>query len=176
MKTWRVLTDGEGGATEPLSAIEIAQHLWADRQPFLWAEPVDGGDGAFPQDVAEVRSILLADLPRVAHSYLKHSSQPEWVFCWVMELCQYHPNEAWPLVQALVEVSRDDTDLASVAAGPIELFLNDHGDRVIGRMELEAASSPAFRRALSGVWPSSITPAVWARVVKAAGDGPGLDG
>ena len=93
-----------------------------------------------------------------------------------MDICQNHPDEAWPLVQALVDASRDNNDLGFVAAGPIEDLLRHHGDHIIERIEAAASGRPAFRLALSGVWPSSIPPSVWDRVVRAVGDGPGLDG
>jgi hypothetical protein len=176
LKTWRVLVDGQGTATAPLSAVAIADRLWVTpEKEFLWAEPVGGGDGAFPQDVPEVRLRLLVDPERIAHAWLEHTVRPGWLFLWVMDLCLERPDEAWPVVLALVRAARGDLDLAGVAAGPIEQLLNYHGLRMIDEVEREAAQSSSFRRALSGVWSSEIPQPVWERICAARGPGPGLD-
>jgi hypothetical protein len=160
--TWRVLTDGHGGTTGPLSSAEIVEWLWAGGTDCLWAEPVDGGEAASPQDLLEVRKLLLAEPERLASAFLRHS--PEWVFLWVLERAQQHPDEALPLVTALVRIARGDEDLAHVAIGPIGELLVHHGHAVIDRFEEMAAVDDRFRRALTGVGPTDIDKDVWRRV------------
>lgn len=165
---WRLLTDPHDAIVEPLTAAEIVERLWAGRDKLRWAEAVDGGAGAFPQDVPSVRAILLRDRPRIARSWLQHEYRPEWVFGWVHGLVQHDPSQAWPLLVALVAGARDDEELAGVAAGPIEDFLKYHGPDVIAKVEAEAKANPAWRRALSLVWRSTIDADVWRRVVVVA--------
>jgi hypothetical protein len=175
-KTWRILID-EGTPTEPLGADEIARRVWSGGYELLWAEPVHPGEPAFAPEVPEVRALLFADAEGIARAALKHpdADDAEWMYVWVVEMLQEHPDEAWPVLQALVAVARDDRELAVVAAGPIEEVLVAHGPLVIARVETQAAQDPKFRRALSGVWRSEIAEAVWVRVSSARGDEPGLD-
>ena len=121
VKTWRVLIDGDGGATEPLRAEQIADRLWAGSSNLLWAEPLQPGDANFPEDLPEVRRLLLADPNRVARVWLRHPGADglDWMFVWVMETLRRHPDETWPLLVALVEAVRGDDDLGLVAAGPL---------------------------------------------------------
>lgn len=177
-KTWRILLDGGGSATEPLRAEEIAARVWSGGYELPWAEPMQAGEPAFPPEVPEVRALILAEPERVARAALRHpdADAADWMYVWVVEMLQQHPDAAWPVVLALVAVARDDGDLAVVAAGPIEELLVAHGPRVIERVEAQAARDPRFRRALSGVWRSEIEETVWARVLSARGNEPGLDG
>ncbi len=174
MKTWRVLTDGSGGSKEAQSAGDIVDWLWTGGGNCLWAEPDDGGPGAFPQDVPEVRDLLLSEPTRVARSFLGKSHV--WVFEWVMELAQKRPTEALPVVKALVDVAVGDEELAYVAAGPIEDLLAYHGPAVIDTVEHIAREDTRFRRALTGVWRSDIQEEVWNRMRVIVGEGLGLDG
>jgi hypothetical protein len=177
-KTWRVLLDGKGAATPPLRADEIASRLWSGGYELLWAEPSQPGDPAFPAEVPEVRAILFSEPVRVARAALRHpnADAAEWMFLWVVEMLQEYPDEAWPVLLSLIDVARDDKELALVAAGPLEELLVAHGLHVIDRVEEQAARNGRFRRALSGVWRREIGDEVWGRVVKARGTEPGLDG
>jgi hypothetical protein len=171
---WRVVTDGDASGSEALTADMLAARLWDERELLPWVEPVEGGEGAEATDIPEVRAFLLRDPLRVARARLKHTEQPEWLFLWVMDLCEALPDEAWSLILALVEASRSDLELAYVAAGPLEQLARCNGHHVI--IEAEAAANERFRLALSGVWRSSIPRSVWDRLVAAVGDGPTLDG
>ncbi len=57
-----------------------------------------------------------------------------------------------------------------LAAGPLEGLLVHHGPAVIDRVEQLAADDRRFNLLLGGVWPSSIAPEVWARVVAIRGE------
>jgi hypothetical protein len=174
MTAWRILTDGQGSMTAPLSAHEIADRLWAAQETSLWAEPQDGSAAALPQEIPEVRSVLLRDPVRVARAFLSRST--DWVFEWVMDLAEHHPEEVLPVVRALVRLAPNDGDLAFVAAGPLEELLKCHGPKIIAQVEAAAADDARFRLALSGVWRSTIEEAVWARVQALVANEPRLDG
>jgi hypothetical protein len=75
----------------------------------------------------------------------------------------------------MIEVARDDKDLAVIAAGPLENALADRGRDIIGLVEAGAVDNPGVRRALSGVWPSSIDAEVWQRLTVARAGDPGID-
>jgi len=65
--------------------------------------------------------------------------------------------------------------LESLAAGPLEDLLARHGATVIGRVEGEAKSNPAFATVLGGVWQSTMSDEIWERV-QAVWDRRGWDG
>jgi hypothetical protein len=52
----------------------------------------------------------------------------------------------------------------TIAAGPLENLLANHGPNIIAKVESEAKRNPAFNLLLGGVWKSSMTEEVWARV------------
>jgi Family of unknown function (DUF6869) len=177
-KRWRILIDGDGAATEPLTAEDIVTRLWSSPDDLLlWAEPLQPGEACFPQDVPEVRRLLLEDPSRVVHAFMKHRGHaaPDWPFLWVVENCQQDPAAGWVLLRVLLEASESDEDLAVVAAGPLEEMLIAQGAAVIDELEAEASRSPRFRRLLSGVWRSTIEENVWQRVQAARAGDPGID-
>ena len=87
-KTWRILTDAKGNTSEPLRAEEIAARLWSGDKTLLWAQPCQAGEAAFPQDLQEVRAVLLQDTARLAGPWLstltrwrRNGSLPgSWIF------------------------------------------------------------------------------------------------
>jgi hypothetical protein len=170
-KRWRLRTFGEEPATGPVTAEDAARCLWAADTELLLAEPVQPGESTFAQDVPEIRDLLLANPERVAHAWLKHPGYPapEWLFLWVVETCQDHPEQAWPLLLQLVELAVTDLERAHVVIGPIEEMLVRNGPRMIGSIEVQASRDSRFREMLSEVRPLWIDEAVWRRVQQAAG-------
>jgi hypothetical protein len=179
VKTWRLLVDDGIPPSEPLTAEEIAAELWKPDVPEgLWAEPCDPGDPASPEELPEVQEVLLRAPERIARAFLHHqdSFTPPWLFYWVaIHLPQEHPVASWKLTRVMIAVARDDRDLALIAAGPLENALTDRGQDVIGLVEADAIENPRVRRALSGVWPYSMDPAVWQRLIGARAGEPGID-
>jgi hypothetical protein len=170
---WRLLLDGKGETTGPMTAEQVAEWLWAHPEGVSrWAEPVDGGEGLFTEEVPAVRALLLRDPVRVAHLWLDGllPNASNWAFEFVMELCQHNPEAAWPLVRKLVECAPESA-LPVVAAGPLEDLLALHGHVVIGLVEAHALSDTRFRDALSLVWRSSMSANVCDRVQAAARSG-----
>jgi len=113
----------------------------------------------------------------VARAALNHpnADAAQWMFVWVVEMLQDYPDEAWPVLLALIAVARDAWDLAVVGSGPLQEVLVAHGAHVIDRVEKYAGQDPRFRRALWSVGPSDISESVWTRVVSARGDEPGRE-
>ena len=86
----------------------------------------------------------------------------------VMDLCLKGPwDKLWQLVQALALLPDEANPevLATLAAGPLEDLLDKAGPEYIAAVEDLALSTPRAARMLTGVWPSSIQPEVWDRVV-----------
>ena len=95
-----------------------------------------------------------------------------WTWTVVEELVRSRPDIAWPILLELVRRAPDDAALGSIAAGPLEDYLAQHGRRVIGAVEAEAARNPRLREALAGVWRQGMPAPVWLRVQALAADAP----
>jgi len=81
-----------------------------------------------------------------------------------MELSEDRPSEA---LEAIIQVLKLDATapvIEYLSAGPLEQLLLKRGETVMPRIEELAPLEPALRRALGGVWKSSIPETVWSRV------------
>jgi hypothetical protein len=83
-------------------------------------------------------------------------------------------NTAWESPSLCVQLCEDtltceldDLTRAVLAAGPLEDALAEHGPAIIGEVELRAARNPKFRHLLGGVWQTTMSDEIWARVCKA---------
>ena len=76
------------------------------------------------------------------------------------------PEDCWLAILATLSKYPPAEVLGTLAAGPLEDLIEDHGPKFIGRIEAEAGRNSAFRELLSRVWQSS-TPEIWARIEKA---------
>jgi hypothetical protein len=74
-----------------------------------------------------------------------------WAYEALDRLCAAHPEEAWPLVLALINAADTDELLDSIGAGPLEDLIDKHGDRMIDRIEAAARDNPHLRLALKSV-------------------------
>ena len=103
----------------------------------------------------------------VVDGYLTQSAgwagDNHWTWLVLEELIENRPDVAWPLLLEIVRRAPDDA-LDLIAAGPLEDYVAQHGRRVIGAVEAEAAANPRLRRALAGVWPEGTPAPVWSRV------------
>lgn len=59
---------------------------------------------------------------------------------------------------AMLRLNDEDNFLASLAAGPLEDVLVQHGTSVLDRVRRLAAENPQFAELLAGVWPSDEMP------------------
>lgn len=78
---------------------------------------------------------------------------PDW-WAWeqVEELVTYQPEEGWLILVELVNAAEDDDQLGGVAAGHLEEFVIEHGERFMEQITAEASQNAKFRKALSGIW------------------------
>ena len=78
-----------------------------------------------------------------------------------------HPEHAWATIMAVISDPRAKPYLGHLAAGPIEDLLSYHGERFIGRVEVEARSNGEFAETLNGVWKSTMSDEIWERLLAA---------
>ncbi|MBX3711901.1 MAG: hypothetical protein KF800_08090 [Lysobacter sp.] len=75
----------------------------------------------------------------------------------------------WRFILKVVAKQPSDWTLGMLAAGPIEDLIGECGDDFIDRIEAAARRDPIFRRTLHGVWRTTSSEDVWARVMAARG-------
>lgn len=68
------------------------------------------------------------------------------------DLVDEKPQEAWPLILALLERAPESRDVAFLAAGPIEDFVQKHPRTSADLVAHEAGANQRFREALNYVW------------------------
>ena len=73
----------------------------------------------------------------------------------------------WRFIVKVVARRPSEWALGVLAAGPIEDLIGEFGDDFIGRIERMAQRDPVFRQTLHGVWRTTSSEDVWARVVQA---------
>ena len=83
----------------------------------------------------------------------------------MLDVIHDEPEVAWTAILRLSENQLRMDQIAVLAAGPLETLLSTHGPQFIERIEVEAKRSQPFNHLLGGVWPSSIDPHIWDRVV-----------
>ena len=66
-------------------------------------------------------------------------------------------------ILSILEMDPPNKVLDVLAAGPLEDLIENHGEKIIDKIELLANRNPQFKKLLRGVWKSS-TPKVWARI------------
>ncbi len=87
------------------------------------------------------------------------------------------PGLGFRLIVFTLTYLEDPAEIGVLAAGPLENLVCFHGERMIGEIEREAASSAKFRLLLSGVRAEHfVKPEIWRRIRSAVADGPWLDG
>jgi len=130
-----------------------------------WVKRVADGKTGFAGTFADVAHGLLLAIDDLVPRWVGRSARrPNWAHGWFQSVAEEHPEVAWSIVLALVQRARSDDDLLWVGAGPLETLLTHHGASVVARLEGEVRSNGPLRKALSGVWRSSISDDVWRRV------------
>jgi hypothetical protein len=81
-----------------------------------------------------------------------------------------HPEDAWPILLLVIEMTDDERVLDLLGAGDLENVVRDHGPAFIDRIETAARQSWRMRRALQGVWASDSP--VWPRIEAIIGHTP----
>ncbi len=125
-----------------------------------------------------------AELIGLADGWIAYWSAPDdsqernslnWVWDQEYDLMQGEPEQIWRLILEVLNRNSSDKIQEVLSAGPLEDLLAKHGEAMIETVEAEAKSNPIFAQLLGGVWRSSMTDDVWARV-QAVWDRRGWDG
>lgn len=74
------------------------------------------------------------------------------------------PERTWEFIQLVVQRCEEEDVLGSLAAGPIEDLMSQHGEHFIDRIEIFARDNPKFRLLLRDVWRGTMSDSVWARL------------
>jgi hypothetical protein len=95
---------------------------------------------------------LMDQVARALCEYYRSGGDPDaWAAECVSELIMESPQMAFDFILRALAVFEAVEDVALLAAGPLEDLLDYHGERIIDRIEAEAAASARFRLLLSGV-------------------------
>jgi hypothetical protein len=129
------------------------------------------------------------DKRRLAENFLEqyradHGPNPDpqrsedlwWAWECLNHLTKGAPDSALDVILLALPLLRGDSEVAYLAAGPLEDLIAQNGALVIERIEAEASGNLAFCYLLSGIWPlGNENTEVWRRVQRAVKDGPWLD-
>jgi hypothetical protein len=111
-----------------------------------------------------------AELRALAEAWLDHDRTGRdsrfWAWTRAADVVQKQAAGGWMLIRFLVEGAADEGQLMSIAAGPLEDYLGEHGPAVMDELEAAARSDPKLLRALAGLWKNWIDDDVWARIQK----------
>jgi hypothetical protein len=138
-------------------------------------------DGSIGQELAPRDDENDEDLARawVAHHLVEYNSDRSNALLWssdrVHYLVDYLPQKAWRVVLLIWSLNQSLKIMQILSAGSIEDLLAKHGDEMIALVEAEAKRDPSFAKLLGGVWKSSMTDEVWARL-QSVWDTRGWDG
>ena len=105
----------------------------------------------------------------------RDTSTTEWASEKMIDLALENPEELWDPILEILKRDPPTEVIEVLAAGPLEDYIAKLGERVIDRVEAQAAADPKFRSLLGGVWRNSMSDGVWARV-QACWDRSGWDG
>ena len=100
------------------------------------------------------------------------STETFWAWEQVTNLVEQGGDEAWFVLTELIRRAPEERALCSIGAGPLENWLERHGERVMFLAEEQAGKDRSWRVAISAVWQGEMSDELWARVVRARGDEP----
>lgn len=112
-----------------------------------------------------------SDPARMASAWLGYQ-ETFWAWEEVNTLIDAGDDEAWFVLNELIRRSSDERVLSAIGAGPLENWLERHGDRVMFLAEEAAAKDRRWRVAISAVWQGEMSDELYARVVRARGEEP----
>lgn len=94
----------------------------------------------------------------------------------IWELERENPEILWTMILLIHSLApKDAVVIENLSAGPLEMLLANHGNKMIDVVEAEAKRNGAFANLLGGVWKNRMTDEIWARV-QAVCDRGGWDG
>jgi hypothetical protein len=146
-------------------SVAVRRVLWRMRRQ----QPDEPGPATIPQEVwtrvlraagdttdyncddppAVVTSLTSGDERIIASWFV--SEDKRWASAALQDLVRDDPENAWVVIGLLVERADEDV-LGSIAAGPLEDLLREHGAAMVSRVEAKARRDPVFKQCLGGVW------------------------
>lgn len=121
----------------------------------------------------------------LAHAWIAHTrefretrdrTEHGWAAEKIWDMERDEPESLWTIILLIHSTAPEDPAvLENLSAGPVEMLLVHHGDKMIDVVEAEARRNPAFANLLGGVWKNRMTDEIWARV-QAISDHTGWDG
>jgi hypothetical protein len=87
-----------------------------------------------------------------------------WAFDALLGASISDPARAWEEIKNVVRCEATIVVFKTLAAGPVEELLVQHGEACIDAIERDAKSMPQLRELFGGVWRSDIKEDVWRRI------------
>ena len=75
-----------------------------------------------------------------------------WAFSELDDLCEENPQLAWSITLEMIERAEDESEIGSIAAGPLEDLIRKHANTIWEELTAKAYADERFREALRGVW------------------------
>lgn len=132
----------------------------------------------------EAEALAAAYIDHFSESYVwdndlvltkRDTSTTQWASDKAIDLALENPEELWDLILEILKRDPPTDVIEVLAAGPLEDYIPKLGEKVIDRVEAQAAADPRFKSLLGGVWRNSMSDEVWSRV-QACSDRSGWDG
>jgi hypothetical protein len=127
--------------------------------------------------------IHLIAIDWIRYTVAKKNSQEQFDTAWASTIAmdmrlEDRFEDLWRLILAIHSLDQSTEVMQILSAGPIEDLLGkseEGGKKFISRVEDKAKSDPSFAKVLGGVWKSTMSDEVWARL-QAVWDRRGWDG
>jgi hypothetical protein len=146
---------------------------WTDIPADVWsrAERAIAGTTEYnTEDPPGTAHSLLPEQERVVEAWFVYH-KTFWAWERVEDFVRNDPELAWRIVNLLIDAAPSDEVLGSIAAGPLEDLLREHGSQFVDRVEERARQNERFRQCLAGVWMSrgELPEDILQRIVDASG-------
>jgi hypothetical protein len=89
-----------------------------------------------------------------------------WAIEKLIQAARNNPELCWVSINKILEKIETPFFEASLAAGPLEDLLTEHGESIIDRIVTLSSTNEKFRHLLGGVWRSTIEKKVWNKIEK----------
>lgn len=142
---WRMIPGENGNRNAGASSIDA--EVWK-RVLAANAGTTDFTGDVDPQPVSRP---LAADHESILDAWFAYE-HAFWAVSVMSDLVQEEPETAWTVFLELLRRNDDSLNIASLAAGPLEDLLKNHGPLLFDRIAAESGSNAKLRDALSGVW------------------------
>ena len=113
---------------------------------------------------AEIDDFVSAYVASARTRDSKRRESQFWTFDIFANASLEDPDLCWTMILAVLARDQSDEVLSSIAAGPMEELLAEHGPRMLPLVEAKWRQDAIFRRMLHGVWRHGMKQEVWARV------------